>query len=563
MTQDTALSLLKTGANIFLTGEPGSGKTHTINAYVSYLREHGIEPAITASTGIAATHIGGMTIHSWCGIGVKKYLTSADLDAISANERVSRRVANTQVLIIDEISMLDAHIVTAVDAIARTIKRNGAPFGGMQVVLVGDFFQLPPVTGVDEKPSQFAFLSPSWERAQFLTCYLSEQHRQDDEAFLNLLSAMRRGEIDELHIEQLQRCIDSLLDDTTSTRLYSHNANVDRINEQKLHALSGAEKRYEMVERGPSHYTASLKRSCLSPQTLALKIGARVMFTKNNFEGGYVNGTLGEVVDFTDDETPVVRLSSGKRVEVTPAEWAMNDGGKVLAKILQLPLRLAWAITIHKSQGLTLEKAVIDLSSAFEYGQGYVALSRVRSFSGLMLLGMNPRSLEVHPEVLRVDEKFRQSSRFSETVLEEMGQQECLETQKKFIIKSGGAFGEEAEKIKKKRVARSVRSKEKHEKRSTYEETLRLFNEGKAIEEIAELRAVTTGTIFSHIEKLYLDGLLSKRDIEKKVSAKLRRGVNEINRAFKEAGDGKLTPVYEALGGKYSYDELRLVRMLL
>ncbi|TSC67599.1 MAG: ATPase AAA [Parcubacteria group bacterium Gr01-1014_66] len=187
MTQDEALKILKTGANIFLTGEPGSGKTHTINAYVAWLRERGIEPAVTASTGIAATHIGGYTIHSWSGIGVRKNLSDYDLDTIARNKRITRRVLQARALIIDEISMLSANTLSMVDTACRGIRHNQKPFGGLQVVLVGDFFQLPPVNrreheteqqafSLGDKQRQFAFASPAWKALNPLVCYLSEQH---------------------------------------------------------------------------------------------------------------------------------------------------------------------------------------------------------------------------------------------------------------------------------------------------------------------------------------------------------------------------------------------------
>src|SRR3989338_10848077 len=146
MTQNQALSILKTGANVFLTGEPGSGKTHTVNEYVAYLRQHNIEPAITASTGIAATHISGITIHSWSGIGIKRKLDKYDLDKISSSSYVGKRVRRAKVLIIDEVSMLSAETLSMIDAVCREVKQNPEPFGGLQMILVCDFFQLPPIT---------------------------------------------------------------------------------------------------------------------------------------------------------------------------------------------------------------------------------------------------------------------------------------------------------------------------------------------------------------------------------------------------------------------------------
>src|SRR3989338_8177948 len=197
MTQATALDILKTGVNVFLTGEPGSGKTYTINRYVEYLRSHDIEPAITASTGIAATHIGGMTIHSWSGIGIHKTLSKQDVEKISHNKKLARRTTRTNVLIIDEISMLDSETLSAVDTACQALRNNTRPFGGMQIFFVGAFSQLPPISRNGEPIPEFAFMSVVWKNATPIVCYLSEQHRQEDNDFLLFLSALRNNSITE------------------------------------------------------------------------------------------------------------------------------------------------------------------------------------------------------------------------------------------------------------------------------------------------------------------------------------------------------------------------------
>src|SRR3989338_7874946 len=403
MTQDEALAILKTGANVFLTGEPGSGKTYTVNSYVAYLNSCGIEPAITASTGIAATHIGGMTIHSWCGIGVRQRLTPYDLDAIAGNKRVMARVGNAKVLIIDEVSMLSAQTLGMADAVCREV-RKGQPhseysFGGLQVILVGDFFQLPPVTAREAESKQaglapwsrsdstgFAFTSPVWQKASPLVCYLSEQHRQEDKAFLEFLTAVRKGTVAERHKQLLRTRYAKAPPSGTTTQLYSHNADVDHINTAELSKLSGKPTVFVMESQGPDPLVVMLKKGCLSPETLSLKLGARVMFTKNDIERRFVNGTIGTVSSFDKESgLPVIKTTSGREVLAEPTSWTMQDGTKILAQISQIPLRLAWAITVHKSQGMSLDSAHMNLADAFEYGQGYVALSRVRTLSGLSL----------------------------------------------------------------------------------------------------------------------------------------------------------------------------------
>ncbi len=314
MRQSDALRILKTGANVFLTGEPGSGKTHTINTYVKWLREQGIEPAITASTGIAATHIEGYTIHSWSGIGIKSYLSEYDLDHLATNERLVKRVSGVHTLIIDEISMLSSETLTMVDKACRALRNSDAPFGGLQIILVGDFFQLPPVVpqtrqwgntedlfAINEPitDTRFAFHSPSWEVSKFIVAYLSEQHRQEDEAFLSLLTAIRKGEVSEDHHELLKSRLGRKADKDIP-KLFSHNVDVDVLNQRELDKISINTREFAMDASGPDKLVAQLKKGCLSPEKLQLKVGARVMFTKNNFEEGFVNGTLGKVVGFSE-----------------------------------------------------------------------------------------------------------------------------------------------------------------------------------------------------------------------------------------------------------------------
>lgn len=435
MLQKEALEILKTGANVFLTGEPGSGKTHTINAYIRWLRERGVEPSVTASTGIAATHVNGMTIHSWSGIGVKRDLSAWDIDAIMSREKTARRMIDAKVLIIDEISMLDAATLSSVDAVLRAVRRREYAFGGLQVIFVGDFFQLPPVSRGEAV--QFAFRSPAWEQANPIVCYLSEQHRQGEGDLLQVLGAMRSGEVEEMHFEILQSRIGTV-PRRVATRLYTHNADVDRMNNESLSRIDAEGRRYTMLAKGPEHLIESLKKSCLSPEMLDLKIGASVMFTRNNFEAGYVNGTLGTVAGFAEDGYPIVEIRGGKRITAEPAEWAIADGAKVLARVTQVPLRLAWAITVHKSQGLSLDAAVIDLGNAFEYGQGYVAISRVRTLDGLHLVGINQRALQMHPAIVEKDREFADASRRAARRFEELPKSELAKMHADFLSAVGG-----------------------------------------------------------------------------------------------------------------------------
>ena len=405
MTQDKALEILKTGRNVFLTGEPGAGKTHTIGRFVEWLDEEGLEYAITASTGIAASHLDGSTIHSWSGLGISRALEKKQLEAIGRKTYLVERVKLVRVLVIDEISMLDAVALNDINAILQTVHKNTKPFGGIQVVFVGDFFQLPPVSKYGSEPARFAFESESWLAAAPVVCYLTEQHRQSDTEFLEILTAMRAGSTTQAHKERLIAC---QLTGKPDTQLFTHNADVDQLNKAELAKIKGKEHIFIMEQAGDPYLIETLKKSCLSPERLVLKVGAVVMFTRNNFNAGYVNGSIGKVVRFNAGR-PVVRLLNGNTVAPDLAKWSIKQRkGDDRAFIKQIPLRLAWAITVHKSQGMSLDSALVDLSSTFEFGQGYVAISRVRTLQGLHLKGINEKAFLMHPKVVEQDAIFRQ-----------------------------------------------------------------------------------------------------------------------------------------------------------
>lgn len=445
MIQAQALSILKTGVNVFLTGEPGSGKTHTVNQYIAYLRDHRIGVAITASTGIAATHIGGTTIHSWSGIGIRKELSEFDLAKLQGNAKLVDRVKRASVLIIDEISMLDANVLSIVNTATKTLREDSRAFGGLQIVFVGDFFQLPPVTKNGET-AQFAFESTAWAEANPVTCYLSEQHRQEDAHFASILKSIRNG--DPTQVDQILMDGGRIIDvEHTTTRLYSHNIDVDTVNTKRLKMIEGDTHEFQMASKGNNTLVDQLKRGCISPEVLALKVGALVMFTKNNFEKGFVNGTLGKVAGFGEDGLPLVLTREEREIEVETMEWTIDEQDKILASITQIPLRLAWAITVHKSQGMTLDSAIVDLSTAFEYGQGYVAISRVRTLSGLFLLGLNKRALEVHPKIIEVDIIFRQKSFDALNLLKQTSKAELSRKLLEFIKNCDGKIHSQKENI--------------------------------------------------------------------------------------------------------------------
>ncbi|AKM82719.1 TPA: AAA family ATPase [Candidatus Berkelbacteria bacterium] len=451
MNQTQALKILKSGANVFLTGEPGSGKTYLINQYVEYLNSHGIKTAITASTGIAATHIGGMTIHSWSGIGIKSRLNIGELHKIASNSYVSKRIKPAKVLIIDEISMLPPETLQTIDQICREVKKNSMPFGGIQVVLVGDFFQLPPVTKrvvlddfsqeslFEEVPlGRFAYDSPLWRQADFVTCYITEQHRQDDDKFVRLLSKIRSNSFDETSLNCIkERQVDGVSIPSSVPKLFSHNVDVDTVNDRMLSKIPGEAQYFPMLTKGHEALIGVMKKGCLSPENLFLKVGASVMFTKNSPKDGYVNGTLGVIESFDKEtEMPVVEIRNGRKIKVSYAEWILEEDGKVKGRLSQIPLRLAWAITVHKSQGISLDEAVIDLSRVFEFGQGYVAISRVKRLSGVYILGWNDKAFQVDPEILEKDKEFSTHSADAEKLFANFSEEEFQKMHGDFITLS-------------------------------------------------------------------------------------------------------------------------------
>ena len=554
MTQAEALEILKLVHNVFLTGPAGSGKTHLLNKYINFLKDNYVDVGITASTGIAATHMGGTTIHSWTGMGIKDSVTKGDLEELKSRKYLKDRFDRTQVLVIDEVSMLHHFRLDLIDEICRHMKNVDAPFGGLQVILCGDFFQLPPIARFGEPAAQFAYESEIWKTANFKICYLEEQHRQTDRDFLKVLNEIRKNRLS----EEGMKCLKARQNKKTyqgiePTRLHTHNIDVDLINQKELEKLHGQQREYQMETKGRKPLTDSLIKSCLAPENLKLKVGAKVMFVKNNFEEGFVNGTLGKVVAFNPDG-PVVEIANGKTIHVKPASWMIEEDGKSKASIGQYPLRLAWAITVHKSQGMSLDAIEVDLSKSFEKGMGYVALSRVRSLEGLTLLGLNDMAVMVRGEVLDFDEDLK---KYSNKHLAEMLSLTKAEKEKK-----------QAEFLKKISPDRTASGKIRKKKISTFEETRKYLEAGLNLNEIANAKGTKIGTVFDHLEKLLEeDSKLDIRHLENEISV---NKFKKIYKAFSDIyGDNRelrLTPVMRLLGDEKSgcsFEDLRLVRLFL
>lgn len=554
MTQETALKILKTGRNVFITGSAGSGKTHLVRRYISWLDEQNIKVGITASTGIAATHMNGITIHAWSGIGIKDHLTQSEISHIAEKSYLKNRIKKTEVLIMDEVSMLHDFRLDMVDAVVREIKGDDRPFGGMQVVLVGDFFQLPPIgkrretnpeLWQEEKMSEFVYHSRAWKALDLAICYLSEQYRQEDKEFVDILNSIRSQEVDEKTKAKLQKKVVKEIDTgTVHTQLFARNINVDKINDEELNKIKGEELVYYMENTGPDALVGILEKSCLAPSVLRLKEGAKVMFVKNNYDLGFVNGTQG-IVRKCDKKNIYVETKNGDMIEVERMDWTIEDDGKVKAKVSQYPLRLAWAITIHKSQGMSLDSALIDLRDSFEKGMGYVALSRLRSLSGLYLLGINDKAFALHEEAFSYDTKWQEESSLLSGMIESMNNSDIEKAQEDFV--------------------RSASSKYKEKKKDTKEITLEMLLEGKDLKEIARERNLTLSTILEHTEYWKeKDPSVDIYHLRKMLPATAWKNIWS---AFQKVGivDGHrpLRPVMDVLKNKYPYEDLRIVRLFL
>lgn len=558
MQQSKALAILKSGRNVFLTGSAGAGKTYVLNQYIQYLKQHGVPVAITASTGIAATHMNGQTIHSWAGIGIKDYVSDRYLASLRDKKYFRDKMDKVKVLIIDEISMLHRNQLDAVDYVLKFFKQNDEPFGGVQVIFSGDFFQLPPIGEEwEESRDKFCFMSDAWVQSKVHICYLTEQYRQTNNALNDILNEIRSGLISDKTISLLESRIEYFPDEIdTQTRLYTHNMDVDRINKGQLFNIDSSAKVFEAKVAGNPALVEVLKKSVLADETLELKIGAKVMFVRNNFDVGYVNGTLGNVSGYTEKDEPIIKTLDGEFHVAKPETWAIEDeSGKALASFTQVPLRLAWAITIHKSQGMTLDSAFIDLSKAFEKGQGYVALSRLRDLNSLTLHGLNQTALEIDSLAMKADRRFQELSNMIDDKLDE---KELQDSWASFIRYSGGTFD-------KKQMAKNVEKnkvKEKGQKKSTIEHTLEYLKEGLSLEEIADKRGLTTSAIVDHIGKIKeiepdLD--YSKFKPSQKIIDLVRLAYSEIE--FEE--NKILKPIYDYHQGEISYEDIKKALLFL
>jgi len=565
--QNTVLNILKTGNNVFITGSAGTGKTYLLNKFTFYLKSRKIMPTIVAPTGIAASHLRGQTIHSYFSLGIRSVIDDDYINSLLEKKHLQTRFSQLKILIIDEISMVSPEIFTSIDKILQAFKSNTLPFGGVQTILSGDFFQLPPISRVPSD-KHFAWQSPSWKALNLKTCYLEEKFRQDDNVLINILDEIRSGSVSNNSYNILNTRFHKDLDiDFTPTKLYTHNIDVDRINIQELNKINNPSFTFKYKSEGTAKNIEKIFKSSLVLEKINLKKDAVVMFIKNNHDLGYVNGTTGTIVDF-DKETklPIVKTSDGSLIKISLEEWTMeNESANVVAKVLQVPLKLAWAITIHKSQGMTLDSAEIDLSKTFEVGQGYVALSRIKNINGLRLMGLNDKALLVDPLILHIDDRIKAASKKASDEISAISAEKLQEIFEAYILSIDGLT--DTDEIQKQELI--LKSEKKLVKRSsspTHIQTKELIESSASVEELAKSRGMSKSTIINHLRilkeedgelnlaKFLPDASTLSRIKEALVKIKERNTPDD----FSEDGKTRLKPIYELLDGEVSYDDIRI-----
>lgn len=565
--QNTALNILKTGNNVFITGSAGTGKTYLLNQFIFYLKSRKIAPTIVAPTGIAASHLQGQTIHSFFSLGIRAEIDDYYIDSLLEKKYLQTRFSKLKVLIVDEISMVSPEVFSSMDKILRAFKKNNAPFGGVQTILSGDFFQLPPISKV-AKDKRFAWQSPSWKELALKTCYLEEKFRQDDDVLIGILDEIRSGRVSSNTYDILNsRHHKDLSIDFEPTKLYTHNIDVDRINNDELAKINSTPHTFSYKSEGSVKNIEKIFKSSLVLEELTLKKDAVVMFIKNNHEKGYINGTTGVVIDF-DAETklPIIKTSDGALVKLELEDWTMeNESANVVAKVSQIPLKLAWAITIHKSQGMTLDAAEIDLSKTFEVGQGYVALSRIKNIEGLRLMGLNDTALTVDPLILHIDDRIKAASKKASDEISAISS-ENLESLFVAYVQSIDGVTDATQIKKQEEILKSDKKIVTRSLVATHLQTKEMIETSNSILELAENRGVSKGTILKHLSVLKeLDPELDLSKfmpdektilLVKDVVIKLKERNNEED--FSEDGQLRLKPIFEALDSKVEYDDIKI-----
>lgn len=396
--QEKGLDVLARQGNVFLTGAAGTGKSFLLSEYLA--NKASAEFPVVASTGAAAVLVGGRTFHSFFGLGILEGGVAATIGRALRSGKLLYRLQRACCVVIDEISMLSGTQLLAADQIARRARETDKPWGGLRIIAVGDFAQLPPVTA-GEAEKDWAFLHPVWKQSEFQPALLSTVMRTKDPEFLTILNHIRDGTVN--------NDVRTFLDEHTirtsgteeATRLYPHRAQAEGFNQERLARIPSRLRTFRTQYAGKERDIEAAKKSIPIPEVLHLKEGALVMMRKNDASGEYryVNGTLGHVRTISD-ETLQIELTSGEQIDVSPDKFScLNGDGQEIAAAWNFPVTLAWASTIHKAQGASLDRMIVDLHALWEPGQAYVALSRVRSGTGLFIKRWSASSIRAEPLV--------------------------------------------------------------------------------------------------------------------------------------------------------------------
>lgn len=556
----------KTDMSLFLTGKAGTGKTTFLREVVRYTKKKCI---VLAPTGIAAVNAGAMTIHSFFQFGLGPFVQGViePKSDFRINKSKLELIRHLQLLIIDEVSMVRADLMDHIDVELRRIRRNSKPFGGVQLLMIGDLQQFPPIAhgGEDELLRQYYktlyfFSSAALKSMKYSCIELKNVYRQTDRHFIDILNHARDCTLTSQDISDLNaRYIPgfSPKPEDGYIRLMTHNRQVDYVNETELEKLDSKPYTFEaaVTDTFP-------EESYPTADSLTLKKGAQVMFIKNDPERRFINGTLGEVKSIDKNSIAVRLAESGTVIDVEPMEWqniryqfdeeSKEISSKQIGRFKQYPLKAAWAITVHKSQGLTFDKAIIDVHAAFSPGQAYVALSRCRTLDGLVL--SSPVSASVFMRDNAVDAYMNYISR----PVEELAFSSCyeyFEYEKKFEPEEvAPAVKVNKEKPKKEKKEKKAELRDESGKElSTFEYSYWLYNQGNTVNQIAEKRGLNPSTIESHLARYVASGDI---DVHEFVDADTLEKVEAYCTGHPE--EKALKPIFEHFDAKIPYGVLRM-----
>ena len=528
--QTKALDILQRQGNVFLTGAAGTGKSFLLERYLAGKSVD--QFPVVASTGAAAVIVGGRTFHSFFGLGILEGGPEAAIQRALRSGRVMSRLLRASCVVIDEVSMLSGTTLKAAETVARNARRSAEPWGGLRIIAVGDFAQLPPITPA-ASGKDWAFLHPVWQESDFQPALLSTVMRTQDLSFLKILNFVREGIVnDEVHAF-LDARIASSSEQMEATRLYPHRAKAEDYNLRRLEALRNPLHSFPTQFAGEEKFFEAARKSVPIPDILLLKEGALVMMRKNDVSGlqRFVNGSLGHVHRITEELLEITLLND-ERIDVGKDKFSyLNGDGDEVVAAWNFPVTLAWATTIHKAQGASLDRMIVDLSALWEPGQAYVALSRVRSGAGLMLERWSADSIRAEPLVTAFYDRLSdQAEKYVPRAL--------------YVLPP--AREKAAPQVKKPGATRQQRART----------IARLLKSKTSLELIAEECDIKPERVILYIEKLIQSG--AKPDIRYLMEQVPDR--QTIQSAFEEHGHALLRPVFDAFEGTVPYDKLRLVR---